>query len=86
MKYTDGKNIMVYAQSADGAALETVSKAAELAKANGEEVIAVVFGKDTDTKTVITPRKTCGEISAEGSLYGRNPGGKDDRPGSLRSL
>ena len=43
MKYTDGKNIMVYAQSADGApvgaALETVSKAAELAKANGEEVI-----------------------------------------------
>ena len=36
------------------AALETVSKAAELAKANGEEVIAVVFGKDTDTKTVIT--------------------------------
>ena len=57
MKYTDG-NIMVYAQSADGApvgaALETVSKAAELAKANGEEVIAVVFGKDTDTKTVIT--------------------------------
>ena len=58
MKYTDGKNIMVYAQSADGApvgaALETVSKAAELAKANGEEVIAVVFGKDTDTKTVIT--------------------------------
>ena len=49
---------MVYAQSADGApvgaALETVSKAAELAKANGEEVIAVVFGKDTDTKTVIT--------------------------------
>ena len=95
MKYTDGKNIMVYAQSADGApvgaALETVSKAAELAKANGEEVIAVVFGKDTDTKTVITAgaskvRKTCGEISAEGSLYGRNPGGKDDRPGSLRSL
>ena len=108
MKYTDGKNIMVYAQSADGApvgaALETVSKAAELAKANGEEVIAVVLGKDTDTKTVITagaskvlvageeglpaedPRKTCGEISAEGSLYGRNPGGKDDRPGSLRSL
>ncbi len=58
MKYTDGKNIMVYAQSADGApvgaALETVSKAAELAKANGEEVIAVVFGKDADTKTVIT--------------------------------
>ena len=58
MKYTDGKNIMVYAQSADGApvgaALETVSKAAELAKANGAEVIAVVFGKDTDTKTVIT--------------------------------
>ena len=58
MKYTDGKNIMVYAQSADGApvgaALETVSKAAELAKANGEEVIAVVLGKDTDTKTVIT--------------------------------
>ena len=54
MKYTDGKNIMVYAQSADGApvgaALETVSKAAELAKANGEEVIAVVFGKDTDTR------------------------------------
>ena len=84
MKYTDGKNIMVYAQSADGApvgaALETVSKAAELAKANGEEVIAVVFGKDTDTKTVITAG------SAEGSLYGRNPGGKDDRPGSLRSL
>ena len=34
MKYTDGKNIMVYAQSADGApvgaALETVSKAAIL--------------------------------------------------------
>ena len=58
MKYIDGKNIMVYAQSADGApvgaALETVSKAAELAKANGAEVIAVVFGKDTDTKTVIT--------------------------------
>ena len=57
MKYTEGKNIMVYAQSADGApvgaALETVSKAAELAKADGEEVIAVVFGKDTDTKSVI---------------------------------
>ena len=39
MKYTDGKNIMVYAQSADGApvgaALETVSKAAELAKQAG---------------------------------------------------
>ena len=34
MKYTDGKNIMVYAQSADGApvgaALETVSKAASM--------------------------------------------------------
>ena len=114
MKYTDGKNIMVYAQSADGApvgaALETVSKAAELAKANGEEVIAVVFGKDTDTKTVITAGaskvlvageeglqaeekaqilvKTCGEISAEGSLYGRKPrqGEKMIAPGSLRSL
>lgn len=57
MKYTDGKNIMVCVQSADGAvigaALETVSKAAELAKAAGEEVLAVVFGKDTDTKPVI---------------------------------
>ena len=57
MKYTDGKNIMVCVQSADGAAigaaLETVSKAAELAKATGEEVLAVVFGKDTDTKPVI---------------------------------
>ena len=30
-----------------------VDKAAELAKANGEEVIAVVFGKDTDAKSVI---------------------------------
>ncbi len=37
----------------DRAALETVSKAAELAKAAGEEVLAVVFGKDTDTKPVI---------------------------------
>ena len=49
MKYTDGKNIMVYAQSADGApvgaALETVSKAAELAKANGVAVFAVLFWK-----------------------------------------
>ncbi len=57
MKYTDGKNIMVYAQSADGtpvnAALEAVSGAARLAAENGEEVIAAVFGKDTDTKSVI---------------------------------
>ena len=53
MKYTEGKNIMVCAESADkaiiGAALETLSKAAELASAKGEELIAVVFGKDTDT-------------------------------------
>ena len=105
MKYTDGKNIMVYAQSADvapvGAARDSQPGPQSFAKANGEEVIAVVFGKDTDTKTVITagasrsswqvrkglqargggtdPRKTCGEISAEGSLYGRNPE-EDDRP------
>lgn len=57
MNYTDGKNIMVYAQSADGAvisaSLETVSEAAKLAAKNNEEAIAVVFGKDTDTKSVI---------------------------------
>ncbi len=57
MNYTDGKNIMVYAQSADGAvisaALETISKAAELAAAAGEEAVAVVIGKAADTKAVI---------------------------------
>ena len=57
MKYTDGKNIMVYAESADktivGAALETLSKAAELAKAANEELIAVVFGGDELAKAAI---------------------------------
>ena len=57
MKYTDGKNIMVYAESADktivGAALETLSKAAELAKAANEELIAVVFGGDDLAKAAI---------------------------------
>ncbi len=54
MNYTDGKNIMVYAQSADNAvisaSLEVISEAARLAAKNSEEVTAVVFGKDTDTK------------------------------------
>mgnify|MGYP003164103841 CR=1 FL=1 len=49
MKYTDGKNIMVCVQSADGAAigaaLETVSKAAELAKAAGEKSSQSYSGK-----------------------------------------
>ena len=51
MKYTDGKNIMVCVQSADGAAigaaLETVSKAAELAKAAGVDVSTDAPLKDT---------------------------------------
>ncbi len=57
MKYTDGKNIMVYAESADktivGAALETLSKAAELAKSANEELIAVVSGGDEAAKSAI---------------------------------
>ncbi len=57
MKYTDGKNILVYAESADktivGAALETLSKAAELAKAKQEELIAVVLGDNEAAKTAI---------------------------------
>ena len=57
MKYTDGKNILVYAESADktivGAALETLSKAAELAKAKQEELVAVVLGGDEVAKTAI---------------------------------
>lgn len=57
MNYTNGKNIMVYAQSADGAvisaSLEAVSEAARLAAKKGEEAVAVVFGKDTDTGAVI---------------------------------
>lgn len=57
MKYTDGKNIMVYAEGADktivGAALETLSKAAELAKAGNEELIAVIFGDEEQAKAAI---------------------------------
>ena len=57
MNYTEGKNIMVYAQSADGtpinASLEAISGAAKLAGSMGEEVIAVVIGANVDTKPII---------------------------------
>ncbi len=52
MSLTDGKNIMVFVETADGApvnnALEALGKAHELGKANGEEVCAVLIGKDLD--------------------------------------
>lgn len=52
MKLTDVKNIMVYVETADKApvncALEVLGKASEIAKAKGEEVIAVLIGKDLE--------------------------------------
>ena len=52
MKLTDAKNIMVYVETADKApvncALEVLGKASEIAKAKGEEVIAVLIGKDLE--------------------------------------
>ena len=57
MSYTDGKNIMVYAQSEDktviSGSLEVISQASKLASEKNEEVLAVVFGADTDTKQVV---------------------------------
>ena len=57
MSYTDGKNIIVYAQSEDktviSGSLEVISQASKLASEKNEEVLAVVFGADTDTKQVV---------------------------------
>lgn len=60
MKLTDAKNIMVFVETAEGTpvncALEVLGKANELAKAKGEEVIAVLIGKNLDeaAKTAIS--------------------------------
>ncbi len=55
MKLTDMKNIMVYVETANktpiNCALETLGKASEIAKAKGEEVFAVLIGKDLDEAT-----------------------------------
>lgn len=52
MKLTDTKNIMVYVETAEGApvncALEILSGASKLAKEKGEEVVAVLIGKDLE--------------------------------------
>ena len=52
MKLNDTKNIMVYVETADKApincALEILGKANEIAKAKGEEVTAVLIGKDLE--------------------------------------
>lgn len=52
MKYTDGKNIMVYVETAAGtpvnAALEILGKASQLAQAGKEEVLAVLAGTDLE--------------------------------------
>ena len=50
MSLTEGKNILVYVETADGApagaALEVLAKAKELAHAKGEEVIAAVLAEE----------------------------------------
>ncbi|WP_024294260.1 electron transfer flavoprotein subunit alpha/FixB family protein [Lacrimispora indolis] len=50
MSYSDGKNIMVYVETVSdtpvGGALEVLTKAHKLAEARGEEVIAVLIGRD----------------------------------------
>lgn len=52
MSLTEGKNILVYVETADGApagpALEILAKAKELAHAKGEEVIAAVLEKEPE--------------------------------------
>lgn len=59
MKLTDTKNMMVYVETANGApincALEILGGVSEIAKARGEEVVAVLIGKDLDNaaKTAI---------------------------------
>ena len=59
MSFADAKNVMVYVETAEGApvgaALETLAKAAELAKAKSGEVLAVLIGSDLDNaaKTAI---------------------------------
>ena len=59
MSLTEGKNILVYVETADGApagpALEILAKAKELAHAKGEEVIAAVLEKEPEeaAKTAI---------------------------------
>ena len=49
MSLTDGKNILVYVETAQGApvgpALEILAKAKELAAAKGEEVIAAILAE-----------------------------------------
>lgn len=58
MKLTDTKNIMVYVETAKGApvncALEILGGASEIAKAKGEEVIAVLIGKDLENAAKIS--------------------------------
>lgn len=48
MRYSDGKNIMVYVETASGApinaALETLAKAGKMARDRGEEAVAVLIG------------------------------------------
>lgn len=59
MSFANAKNVMVYVETAEGApvgaALETLAKAAELAKAKSGEVLAVLIGSDLDNaaKTAI---------------------------------
>ena len=78
MKLTDTKNIMVYVETADKApvncALEVLGKANEIAKAKGEEVIAVLIGKELDEAAntaiqagadkVVIVEKECCQIEA----------------------
>ena len=59
MSLTEGKNILVYVETAQGApvgpALEILAKAKELAAAKGEEVIAAILAEETEeaAKTAI---------------------------------
>ncbi|WP_300389473.1 electron transfer flavoprotein subunit alpha/FixB family protein [Fusobacterium sp.] len=82
MKLTDTKNIMVYVETADKApvncALETLGKASEIASSRGEEVIAVLIGKDLEKAAdlsiqagadkVIIVDKDCNQVEAYRSI------------------
>lgn len=54
MSLTEGKNILVYVETAGdtpvGPALEILAKAKELAGAKGEKVIAAVLAKEPDAR------------------------------------
>ena len=82
MSLTDGKNILVYVETAQGAqvgpALEILAKAKELAAAKGEEVIAAILAEAPEEAA-----KTAVEAGADQAVIVKTAESRPEKNGGI---